>query len=265
MALKNINDHSIKKVCTHVVLNEIIDDKLKKLFNFFRVLIDLDASDKAFMNKTFAQKLNLELILLKSFKILKTFDESAAVSDSITHYVDIYFKAFAVREDARLIRFYITELSHWSIVLEASWFMKNKANISFEKMTVEIFIAVEQSASEFSVTSEKSADQAVNAFTKYEFILMIFTSENGSFIDVNVISAAAFSRLARKKSHNLEIFSLKNIKKALSIKSKSNSATMIWKKMKRHLSLFQLKEVDKLLSHRLYDHKIELLSEKKSD
>ena len=105
--------------------------------------------------------------------------------------------------------------------------MKNKANISFEKMIVEILIAVEQSASEFSVIFEKSADQIVNAFTKYEFIFMIFISEDGSFIDVNVISVAAFSRLVRKKSHNLKVFSLKNIEKILSIKSKSNSVTMI--------------------------------------
>ena len=174
MTFENINDHSIKEVCTHVVLNEIIDDKLKKLFNLFRVLIDFGAFDKAFMNKIFAQKLNLELISLKFFRILKIFDESAAVFDSITHYVDIYFKVFVVRESVRLIRFYIIELFHWSIVLEASWFMKNKVNISFEKMIVEIFIAVEQSAFEFSIISEKSVDQIVNAFTKYEFILMIF-------------------------------------------------------------------------------------------
>ena len=264
MTLKNINDHSIKEVCTHVVLDEIIDDKLKKLFNLFRVLIDLGASGKAFMDKIFAQKLNLELIPLKFPRILKTFDESAAASDSITHYVDIYFKAFAVRGDARLTRFYITELSHWPIVLGASWFMENKANISFEKMTVEIPIAAEQSASEFSVTPEKSADQTANASTKYESILMISTSENGSPIDVNVISVAAFSRLAKKKSHSLEAFSLKNIEKILNTKSKPNSATMIWKEMKRHLPLFQLKEADKLFSHRLYDHKIELLSEKES-
>ena len=112
MTFKNINDHNIKEICTHIILNEIIDDKLKKLFNFFRVLIDFDAYNKVFMNKIFAQKLNFELISLKFFKILKIFDESATAFDSITHYVDIYFKIFVVREDARLIRFYIIELFH---------------------------------------------------------------------------------------------------------------------------------------------------------
>ena len=112
MIFKNINDHNIKKVCTHVVLDEIIDDKFKKFFNFFRVLIDFDIFDKAFMNKIFAQKLNFELIFLKFFKILKIFDGSAIVFDSIIHYVDIYFKIFVVRKNARLIRFYIIELFH---------------------------------------------------------------------------------------------------------------------------------------------------------
>ena len=265
MTFKNINNYNIKEICTHVILNEIIDDKFKKLFNFFRVLIDFDAFDKIFMNKIFAQKLNFELIFLKFFKILKIFDESTAVFDLITHYVDIYFKVFAVRENARLIRFYITEFFHWSIVFEISWFIKNKININFEKMIVKIFIVIEQSTFEFSITFEKSVDRIVNAFTKYEFIFMIFINENDSFINVNVINAVAFSRLTKKKSHNLETFSLKNIKKTFNIKSKSNSVTMIWKKIKRYLFLFQFKKVDKLFSHRFYDHKIKLFLNKESN
>ena len=61
------------------------------------------------MNKIFAQKLNFELIFLKFFKILKIFDESTVVFDLIIHYVDIYFKTFVIRKNARLIRFYIIE------------------------------------------------------------------------------------------------------------------------------------------------------------
>ena len=107
MIFKNINDYNIKEICTYVILNEIIDDKFKQFFNFFRVLIDFDVFDKVFMNKIFAQKLNFELISLKFFKILKNFDELVIVFDSIIYYVDIYFKTFVVRENARLIRFYI--------------------------------------------------------------------------------------------------------------------------------------------------------------
>ena len=264
MTLKNINDHSIDEVCTHVVLNEILDDKIKNVFIKFRVLIDFNAFDEIFIDKIFAQNLNLELIFMKFFKILKIFDESAAACDSIIHYVDVYFKVFVALENVRLIRFYVIELFHWLVVFEVSWFMKNKINISFEKMIVEIFIATEQSAFDISVFFEKNTKQAVNAFKKYEFVFMIFINENDSLIDVNVISVAAFSRLIKKKNHSFEVFSLKNIEKTFNIKSKSNSATMIWKKMKRHLFLFQLKKVDKLFSHRFYNYKIELLLNKKS-
>ena len=78
--------------------------------------------------------------------------------------------------------------------------MKNKINISFEKMIIEIFIVAEQSTFDISVFFEKNTKQTVNVFKKYEFVFMIFINENDSFIDVNVINVAAFSRLIKKKS-----------------------------------------------------------------
>ena len=120
MTLKNINDYNINEVCTHVVLNETLNDKIKNVFIKFRVFIDFDAFDEAFIDKIFAQNLNLELILMKIFKILKIFDESTVVCDSITHYVDVYFKAFVIRESVRLTRFYVIEFFHWSVVFEVS-------------------------------------------------------------------------------------------------------------------------------------------------
>ena len=92
---------------------------------------------------------------MKFFKILKIFDESIAACDSIIHYVDVYFKTFVAFKNARLIRFYVIELFHWSVVFEASWFIKNKININFEKIIVEIFIAIEQSTFDISVFFKK--------------------------------------------------------------------------------------------------------------
>ena len=103
MIFKNINDHNINEVCTHVILNETFDDKIKNVFIKFRVFIDFDASDEIFIDKIFAQSLNFELIFMKIF------DESIAVCDSITHYIDVYFKVFVTRENVRLIRFYVIE------------------------------------------------------------------------------------------------------------------------------------------------------------
>ena len=75
--------------------------------------------------------------------------------------------------------------------------------------------------------SLKSITQTVNAFIKYKFVFIISIHENNSFINVNVINVAAFSRLTKKKNYNLEIFNLKNIKKTFNIKLKSNLSTLI--------------------------------------
>ena len=120
MTFKNINDYNINEICTHIILNKTFDDKIKNVFIKFRVFIDFNVFDKVFIDKTFAQSLNLELIFMKIFKILKIFDESTVACDSIIHYVDVYFKIFAARKNARLTRFYVIEFFHWLIVFEVS-------------------------------------------------------------------------------------------------------------------------------------------------
>ena len=110
MTLKNINDYNINEICTHIILNEIFDDKIKNVFIKFRVFINFNVFNKIFIDKIFAQNLNFELIFMKFFKILKIFDELIVVCNLIIHYIDVYFKVFVARENARLIRFYVIEL-----------------------------------------------------------------------------------------------------------------------------------------------------------
>ena len=74
---------------------------------------------------------------------------------------------------------------------------------------------------------KKIIDEVVKTFQKYEFVFLISINENDSFIDVNVINVVAFSRLIKKKNHNLKAFNFKNVKKTLNIKFKSNSVTLI--------------------------------------
>ena len=109
MTLKNINDYNINEICTHIILNEIFDDKIKNVFIKFRVFIDFNAFDEIFIDKIFAQNLNFELIFMKFFKILKIFNKSIVVCNSIIYYINVYFKIFVARENVRLIQFYIIE------------------------------------------------------------------------------------------------------------------------------------------------------------
>ena len=109
MTFKNINDYNINEIYTHVILNKTFDNKIKNVFIKFYVFIDFNIFDKVFIDKTFAQNLNFKLIFIKFFKILKIFNELIVVCNSIIHYVNVYFKIFVARENARLIQFYIIE------------------------------------------------------------------------------------------------------------------------------------------------------------
>ena len=110
MIFKNINDYNINEVCTHVILNKIFNNKIKNIFIKFRIFIIFNVFDKIFIDKFFAQNLNFELIFMKFFKILKIFNKSIVVCNSIIYYINVYFKIFVARENVRLIRFYVIKL-----------------------------------------------------------------------------------------------------------------------------------------------------------
>ena len=71
-----------------------------------------------------------------------------------------------------------------------------------------------------------------------------------------------FTYLCWKKSHVIDIITLQNIQKALSIKKKSDSVIMLSDCWKHQLDVFDYKATNELLSHCFYDHKISLQAEK---
>ena len=111
--------------------------------------------------------------------------------------------------------------------------MKNKMSLNFKKMKMKFsvkknfFEIFEVFMISIAKISKKIIDEVVKTFQKYEFVFLISINEDDSFIDVNVINVAVFSRLIKKKNHNLKVFNLKNVKKTLNIKFKSNFVTLI--------------------------------------
>ena len=112
MTFKNVNDYLQKNICTHIILKNNINNRIKKLFIKFYVFINFNAFEKTFINRKFAQSLNLNLIILKIFQFFKIFDESKAVYNFIIYYVEIYFKTFLIKKNVRFIRFYVINLFH---------------------------------------------------------------------------------------------------------------------------------------------------------
>ena len=74
-----------------------------------------------------------------------------------------------------------------------------------------------------------------------------------------MISAAAFAIYSRKKNHKLLAISLKDIKKALSNKPRSNLVTLLPKYYYNFLDVFSRADSDKLTEHQPYNYNILLM------
>ena len=126
--------------------------------------------------------------------------------------------------------------------------------------------------------SRTSQSIVIASFASHIFVsLKIFKSQKRSFafefiqnivishVDIFTIDVASLARLARKKNHQINVIILKNIEKALSLKDKFDSTTLLSKKYHEFLNVFSQKVVEELSSHRFYDHKIQLQKNKKSN
>ena len=82
------------------------------------------------------------------------------------------------------------------------------------------------------------------------------------FLKVYAINNASFVRLIRKKNYILFIVILRDIEKALIIKSLINSITILLLEYHDFLNVFSRKTSNILFKHRFYDYKIQLKSEK---
>ena len=110
--MKFVNDYIENNICTHVVLKKSIDNRFRKLFICFYAFIDFDIFDKVFIDRFFAQKLNLKLISLKNFRVFEIFNKFEVVCDFITHYVDVFFKKILVKRGYCLTCFYVIDFFH---------------------------------------------------------------------------------------------------------------------------------------------------------
>ena len=85
-------------------------------------------------------------------------------------------------------------------------------------------------------------------------------------MDISIIGAAPFNTLMQRASHakNIEIFSIliRDIEKALALKSTTDPAKKLPTEYHDFLDIFSQGDLDILPPHRPYDHKIPLMKEK---
>lgn len=82
-------------------------------------------------------------------------------------------------------------------------------------------------------------------------------------LKICIIKTAPFAQLAKNLKVDLFTATMTDIEKALKKKPYSNPATLLPEKYQDFLDMFSREEVDKLPLHRLNDHKIDIMPEKK--
>ena len=106
-------------------------------FILFRVFVDCDIFNNAFIDQFFAQKQDFELLSLKHSIELSVFDESNAKSELITHYCYFFL---SIDRRHRVIKFYIIFLFQWKIILELFWLKVNRVIFDFNKLQMIYFV-----------------------------------------------------------------------------------------------------------------------------
>lgn len=84
-------------------------------------------------------------------------------------------------------------------------------------------------------------------------------------MNICAVETASLARLAQKLKHEIFIITMTNIEKALALKKYTNSVTKLLKKYHEFVEIFSQKQADILLKHHMYNHKIQIKSEKQSE
>ena len=161
---------------------------------------------------------------LKTLIELITFDDSSVRDGSITHYVSENFQTDS--DSHCLMNFYIICLLMWSIVLDILWLRANWALLNFNKLQLLISVslmnvnALKSVFESLSLVLKKTSDSLLSESLS-ELSLKVLR-----YVDIFMIEMSLFAYLCWKKSYVIDVITLQNIQKALSIKKKSDSVIM---------------------------------------
>ena len=231
-----------------------------KQFTLLTAFIDCSAFSSAFIDWSYVQSHNMHMHCLKTLIELITFDDSSAEDSSITHYVSENFQTGS--ENHCLTNFYVICLLMWSIVLDTLWLRANWALLDFDKLQLLISVSLTDVNALKSVFESSSLVLKKTSDSWLSELLSKLSLKVFRHVDIFMIRASLFTHLCWKKSHVIDVITLQNIQKALSIKKKSDSVIMLLNCWKHQLDVFDYKAANELLSHCLYNHKISLQAEK---
>jgi len=235
-SIRKLNDHYVKKLITHAIyLNLTVQNHMKR---FIFMLITQLSQHQMILEKTWMNKIEIMIDMRNDhlqFSDSKTYINASLISLSVIKKIAIEQKSsISIQILKRFISSVIIQLSEKSSSFNK--IMKSSNSINFASFFDSMNIAMIKTA------AYKSLVKRLNV-TTFAIIIM----------KINRLLKTARNKL---EDVNLQELSHEEILKE--VKAKLSS------KYHDYLDVFDWAMTDQLLSHRFYDHKIELTDEKTS-
>jgi len=234
------------------------------------------------------KKLEIQFISLTKEKLIRDYDEKIS-KKIITH--KILLNLIIESHKKLTVSMLIADIDHHEVILSKLWMNKNEILLNMQNDVIVFLNQLNTSISIFSISlNSKHSNwlQSTSSFsiiqTKTSIMLKWFisiTAQKESFL-IQSIDAASFKTLLNQsKKNQTEVFALfmTDINREITYNTQCNlnalnvslinEMTQNLKDIKAKLSLkyhefldvFDRAQLNKLLSHRFYDHKIELISD----
>jgi len=234
------------------------------------------------------EKLEIQSILLTKEKLIKDYDEKI-FKKIITH--KILFNLIIESYKKLIVSMLITDINHHEVILSKLWMNKNEILLNMQNDVIVFSNQLNTFISIFSISlnSKHSSwlqSTSSSSITRTKIFMMLkrlvsITAQKKSFL-IQSINAASFKTwLNHSKKNQTEVFALfmTDINRKIAYNTQCNlnalnvslinETTQNLKDIKAKLSLkyhkflnvFNRAQLNKLLSHRFYDHKIELISD----
>jgi len=230
------------------------------------------------------EKLGIQPISLAKEKLIRDYDEKIS-KKIITH--KILLNLIIESHKKLTVSMLIADIDHHEVILSKLWMNKNEILLNMRNDVIVFSNQLNTSISIFSISlnskhSSWSQSTSSSSITQTKISMMLKRLVREESFSIRSIDAASFKTLLnRSKKNKIEVFALfmTNINREIAYNTQNDlnalnvssidETTQNLKDIKAKLSskyhefldVFDRAQSNKLLSHRFYDHKIELISD----
>lgn len=235
-----------------MILPTTLETKDERISTY--ALTDSGAEGKAFIDESWARDRNLPLLPLRDPFSLKVFDGNETESGQVTHYIQCGMRVHDHFE--KKIRFYVTRLAHYPIVLGLPWLKQHDPTIGWSANSV--LFDSEYCRTNCNTPLKPTRVKALNdvpAKSRPRYLPDLPAALRG--YNIAKISLQACTMYARR---NCQLFTItiEDIDAALKEKDIVNLDQYLPDEFRDFKDVFSPKNAEKLPPHRLYDHDIKL-------